>query len=158
VWARSLFILTYDEHGGFYDHVMPPKIGKDECPADVRFQDGFARRGPRVPAILVSPFTQTRGVFHGVMDHCSILKFLEGWLDVDMKQNRVRSSGIKSVADAIPDALPQGVRPPRLPALPAGPPMAAKSGPARAPALDPSDEMVKMYRDAMEELRKRDPL
>jgi phospholipase C len=159
VWAKSLFILTYDEHGGFYDHVMPPRIGKDECPGDVRCQDGFARRGPRVPAILVSPFTQTRGVFHGLMDHCSILKFLESWLEVDMKQNRVRSSGIKSVADAIPDALPRGVSPPRLPALPAGPPMAARrsGGTTPAPALDARDEMVKRYRDAMEELRKRDP-
>ncbi len=159
VWAKSLFILTYDEHGGFYDHVMPPRIGNDERPGDVRCQDGFAHRGPRVPAILVSPFTQTRGVYHGLMDHCSILKFLEGWLEVDMKQNRVRSSGIRSVADAIPDALPQGVSPPRLPALPGGPPMAARrsGGTAPAPALDASDEMVKMYRDAMEELRKRDP-
>jgi phospholipase C len=159
VWAKSLFILTYDEHGGFYDHVLPPRITKAEWPADVRHQDGFTRRGPRVPAILISPFTQTRSVFHGTMDHCSILKFLEAWLGVDMKQNRVRSSEIKSVADAIPDVVPQHVSPPRLPALPAGPPMAAKSKSSATPmpALDLNDEMVQRYRQAMEELRKRDP-
>jgi phospholipase C len=161
VWAKSLFILTYDEHGGFYDHVLPPKIAADEVPANVRFQDGFKRRGVRVPAILVSPFTQTRRAYHGIMDHCSILKFLEAWLDVRMDQNRVGSSYIKSVADAIPDAIPAVARPPKLPALPAGPPMAKKSGSLEAktpmPALDMNDDMVQLYRDTMEDLRKRDP-
>lgn len=161
VWAKSLFILTYDEHGGFYDHVKPPKITPDERPAQVRFQDGFKYRGPRVPAILVSPFTQTRRVYHETMDHCSILKFLEGWLGVSMDQNRVRSSQIKSVADAIPDVLPASSGPPRLPELPAGPPRAAgrasRSSPAPVPALGPRDPMVQLYRDTMDELKKRDP-
>jgi phospholipase C len=161
VWAKSLFILTYDEHGGFYDHVLPPKIAADERPANARFKDGFGRRGPRVPAILVSPFTQVRRAYHETMDHCSILKFLESWLDVSMDQGRVRSSYIKSVADAIPASIPAVAGPPRLPALEAGPPMASKSISAKAgvptPALAMSDEMVQLYRDRMEELRQKDP-
>ena len=159
VWAKSLLIITYDEHGGFYDHVLPPKIVADERPANARFRDGFNRRGPRVPAILVSPFTQTRRVYHENMDHCSILKFLEAWLDVSLDQNRVRSSQIKSVADAIPASMAAAASPPRLPSLPAGPPRMSTSAAAGPPrqALSPTDEMCQLYRAAMDDLRKRDP-
>lgn len=153
VWAKSLLIITYDEHGGFYDHVVPPPIRPDERPADPACQDGFTQRGPRVPAILVSPFTQVRQTYHGDMDHCSVLKFLEGWLDVDMEQNRVKSRHIQSVADAIPDVVPAQA-PPRLPELPE-PLMAATARPERT--MDPRDEMVALYRKASDELRRRDP-
>ncbi|ACY17388.1 alkaline phosphatase family protein [Haliangium ochraceum] len=168
VWARSLLVITYDEHGGFYDHVKPPPIHSDERPTPSRFDDGFRQRGPRVPAILVSPFTQRRQAYHGIMDHCSILKFLTAWLDVPLAQPRVHSRHIDSVADAIPAGAPAAAAPPRLPPLPRaarGAPMAAMWGAsaARAPAagteprLDPNDDMVRLYRKTVEELRRRDP-
>jgi phospholipase C len=72
VWARSALVIYYDEHGGFYDHVTPP--------ACVPSADGFATRGPRVPAIVVSPFVERGSVCRPpegkVFDHCSVLKFL----------------------------------------------------------------------------------
>lgn len=154
VWAKSLLIITYDEHGGFYDHVAPPPIRPDERPADPALQDRFTRRGPRVPAILVSPFTQVRQTYSGIMDHCSILKFLEGWLEVDMGQNRVKSRHIQSVADAIPQLAPAQAGPPRLPELPE-PPRAAGQPPERT--MDPDDDMARLYRKASDELRRRDP-
>ena len=53
-WERTLFIITYDEHGGLYDHVAPPAAtSPDSCD-----QDGFTfnRYGVRVPAVLISPW------------------------------------------------------------------------------------------------------
>jgi len=56
-WPRTLLIVTYDEHGGCFDHVVPPAAippGGTVLPGASSF--GFNRYGPRVPAILVSPY------------------------------------------------------------------------------------------------------
>ena len=65
-WPNTLLIITYDEHGGFFDHVQPP----DQIPDD----HGITRLGPRVPAIIVSPFVKKRAVSKTVFDHTSIIK------------------------------------------------------------------------------------
>jgi phospholipase C len=69
-WKKTLFIIVYDEHGGFYDHVVP-----GECIDD---REDFRQYGVRVPAIVVSPWVG-KGVCFGsqqdvVFDHTSILK------------------------------------------------------------------------------------
>jgi phospholipase C len=72
LWAKTLLVITYDEHGGFYDHVAPPAAVDDE--------HDFQRLGVRVPALLVSPLvaagkssTELLGRdFH--FDHTSIIK------------------------------------------------------------------------------------
>ena len=62
-WDRTLLILTYDEHGGYYDHVPPPavippdSIGPTLLPGEDGF-DGFARYGFRVPFAIVSPWAR----------------------------------------------------------------------------------------------------
>jgi phospholipase C len=56
-WPRTLLIVTYDEHGGCFDHVVPPAAvspGGTVLPRPSSF--GFDRYGPRVPAILISPY------------------------------------------------------------------------------------------------------
>ena len=71
-WAKTLLIITYDEHGGFYDHVAPP-AGADDDPA-------FQRLGVRVPALLVSPFVAPGSTASSLLgpdfhfDHASIIK------------------------------------------------------------------------------------
>ncbi len=65
-WPKTLFIITYDEHGGFYDHVSPP-AAEDDNPA-------FRSYGVRVPALVVSPFTPRGAVSHTLYDHTSIIK------------------------------------------------------------------------------------
>ena len=66
-WKKSLLVITYDEHGGFYDHVDPrPFTVADDRPA-------MRRYGVRVPALVVSPYVE-RGVSHVVYDHTSIIK------------------------------------------------------------------------------------
>jgi len=82
-WDRTLLILTYDEHGGYYDHVPPPAaIPPDSIPPTLEDPrenpfDGFARYGFRVPFAIVSPWARRHYVSHRVFDHTSILKLAE---------------------------------------------------------------------------------
>ncbi len=81
-WDSTLLIITYDEHGGCYDHVPPP--GGAAKPDDTAGEFGFdfARFGPRVPTVLVSPLIAPGQVFRvpdgaTPLDHTSILKTIE---------------------------------------------------------------------------------
>jgi len=76
LWKTSLLVVLYDEHGGFYDHVVPPAT----TPPDHHVEEyGFNQLGVRVPAILVSPFVKHQ-VIHAQFDHTSLLKYLsEKW-------------------------------------------------------------------------------
>jgi phospholipase C len=76
LWESALLVVAYDEHGGFYDHVEPPAAVP---PDEHREEWTFDRLGPRVPAILVSPWVRA-GVEKTVFDHTSLLKYLtEKW-------------------------------------------------------------------------------
>src|SRR5262249_8377726 len=80
-WPRSALFLTYDEHGGLWDHVVPPPacapdnllplVGSKDPPG------GFNQYGVRVPMVVVSPFARPHHVDHHVYDHTSILRFVE---------------------------------------------------------------------------------
>lgn len=89
-WQDSVFILTYDEFGGVYDHVPPqPAVSPDGIkPLDLRPTDvcyppqtgpvcDFVFTGYRMPLIVVSPFTKQNYVSHTVADTTAILKFIE---------------------------------------------------------------------------------
>jgi phospholipase C len=82
-WDKTLFIITYDEHGGCYDHVPPPTgaTPPDSFTGDVdHLNFDFTRFGVRVPAILISPLIQAGSVFRassGTIDHTSVLKTLQ---------------------------------------------------------------------------------
>jgi phospholipase C len=65
-WSRTLLLIVYDEHGGFYDHVEPENAA-DDTP-------DFQSYGARVPAIVVSPWVEAGKVTHKVFDHASIIK------------------------------------------------------------------------------------
>lgn len=66
-WNEVLFIITYDEHGGFYDHVPTPTNvpNPDGINGPAPFNFEFDRLGVRVPTILVSPWIQPGTVLHG---------------------------------------------------------------------------------------------
>jgi len=68
-WPRTLLIVTFDEWGGFYDHVPPP-AARDVKPE-------YMQRGFRIPCVLISPFARRGRVAHGTYDHTSVLKLLE---------------------------------------------------------------------------------
>ena len=74
-WHRGLFVLTYDEWGGFFDHVAPPVVPDDR--ASKVDLENFGQTGFRVPTVLASPFARRGYVDSTRYDHTSILRFLE---------------------------------------------------------------------------------
>src|SRR5580698_10219743 len=76
LWQKTLLVVLYDEHGGFYDHVEPPAALP---PDDHTSEYAFDQYGVRVPAILISPWIDKQ-VIHDVYDHTSLLKYAtEKW-------------------------------------------------------------------------------
>jgi phospholipase C len=66
--AKTMFIVTYDEHGGFFDHVSPPDL-----PTYARRHDPwFTTLGVRVPALVVSPYVDAKSVWCKPLSHPSI--------------------------------------------------------------------------------------
>jgi phospholipase C len=81
-WPHTALIITFDEHGGIFDHVPPPPA----CPPDGiapitnpndNAPGGFDRYGVRVPLVVVSPYAKPHFVSHAVYDHTSITRFIE---------------------------------------------------------------------------------
>jgi phospholipase C len=87
-WNETLLVITFDEHGGCHDHVLPPAGAVAPDAASSPGDDGFAfdRFGIRVPTILVSPYIQAGTVFRSntavPYDHTSILATLRDWLSI----------------------------------------------------------------------------
>jgi phospholipase C len=79
-WETSLLVVLYDEHGGFYDHVLPPRAtppGDAVQPGTSRHGFRFDQLGVRVPALVVSPHTPRGLIDHTVYDHSSLLATVE---------------------------------------------------------------------------------
>ena len=80
-WMRTLLVWTYDEHGGYFDHVPPPRaIPPDNIkpklgPHDIK--GGYDIYGPRVPAVVVSPYSKPHATTNVRHDHTSILATIE---------------------------------------------------------------------------------
>jgi phospholipase C len=104
-WLRTAMFVTYDEHGGFYDHVQPlPIVTKDP---KGRYAD-FVSTGPRVPGLVISPFTSAGQIFSGHLDHTSILKFLGQKFGSNSYSNEVDArNGVVSVLDTLNLSTPR---------------------------------------------------
>ena len=86
---NTVFVVTYDEWGGFYDHVPPPRViddtdpatvdhtGDSATPTDGRLVPDYRQLGFRVPTIVVSNLAPARVVHHGPYEHTSTLKLIE---------------------------------------------------------------------------------
>jgi phospholipase C len=98
-WESSAFLLAYDDWGGWYDHVNPIQVD----------QYGY---GPRVPAILVSPYAKNKYIDHTVLDFTSILKFIEQNWNIaplatrDTNANNFLDAFNFNQAPRLPDFLP----------------------------------------------------
>ena len=75
-WDRTLFVITYDEHGGFHDHVPPPTA------ADDREGEGYEQLGFRVPTLIAGPWVKPGHVSKVTYDHTSFLAFVERLWDL----------------------------------------------------------------------------
>jgi phospholipase C len=80
VWAKTVVLLNYDEHDGFFDHVIPPTAPVGT--ADEYVNDQPVGLGPRVPMTVVSPWSRGGWINSEVFDHTSVLRFLELWTGV----------------------------------------------------------------------------
>jgi phospholipase C len=108
LWSSSAIILTWDDWGGWYDHVPPPQVDSD----------GY---GFRVPALIVSPFAKSGYVFHETADFTSILKFVERLHGLAPLTSRDEQAN--DLLNAFDFA-----QPPRRPEIPpSGPPSSARS-------------------------------
>ncbi|WP_405422394.1 phosphocholine-specific phospholipase C [Streptomyces erythrochromogenes] len=166
VWAKTALFITYDENDGFFDHVVPPyppassawglstaDVSKDLYAGGGGYAAGPYGLGPRVPMIVVSPWSKGGYVCSETFDHTSVIRFMEKRFGVQEPNispwRRAVCGDLTSAfdftrADAAPAALPStaGYVPPDKdrhpsyhptpPATGALPPQEAGSKPTRA--------------------------
>lgn len=96
VWNTSILIITWNEHGGFYDHATPPAAiaPGDSSPGTGHNKFGFTfeQYGPRVPAVVISPWIPKNIGDHRLYDHSSIPATLEKLFDLEPMTARDRAA------------------------------------------------------------------
>jgi phospholipase C len=116
-WSKTLLIHYYDEHGGFFDHVPPPRI---EYETQGNPPHKFSSLGVRVPGIIVSPWVQPGSVCHDLFDHTSVLQLLAELFTpgrpYSAEVDRRRQQGINSLSRILHDQPRTEV--PKVPARP----------------------------------------
>ncbi len=117
-WAHTALFATYDEHGGFYDHVAPPAAcAPDKIAPKVHVGDtsvgGFDRYGVRVPMTVVSPYSKPNFVSHVVYDHTSVLRFIEA--RYDLPALTARDANADAMYDFFDFTKPSFATPPTIP-------------------------------------------
>lgn len=116
-WEKTLFIITFDEHGGCFDHVAPPNYCKAPEASEPAGQNGFKfnRLGVRVPSIVVSPYiekgTIARPAAYHPYEHTSVIRTIQECFDLQghltqRDANSVSLSGILNRDTARTDAEP----------------------------------------------------
>jgi phospholipase C len=121
-WRSIALFVTYDEHGGYYDHVPPPRaIPPDDTQPILNPQDGtfparYDRYGFRVPLTVISPWARPRYVSRQVTDHTSILSFIEHLWNLPALTRR--DANAWSLADMFDIRHPHFLEPLQLPAAP----------------------------------------
>jgi phospholipase C len=144
IWKNSVLIITWDEHGGFYDHAIPPAAlaPGDTTPSTGHNKYGFTfeQYGPRVPALVISPWIPKNVVDHRLYDHASIPATLEKLFEMDSMTKRDAAAStllplfsLDAARDDTPNTLPSPVSSPATEML-----SAAAAPVARSSQLHPS--------------------
>jgi phospholipase C len=144
-WPKTMLIWTYDEHGGYYDHVPPPAaVPPDDVLPVLKAGDppgGFDRYGFRVPCAVVSPYAKRDFVSHTIYDHTSILRTVEKkWNLPALTRRDANANTLFDMLDL--DAKPAFLKPPRLPAA-ADPTVKAGCLSSGAGTIPPPSAMTK---------------
>jgi phospholipase C len=121
-WEHSLLIVTFDEHGGFYDHVAPgPAVppGDLETTRYIQHNFKFDQLGVRVPALVISPYIARGVIDHTLYDHTSMLATVERLFGIGNLTNRDKAAndmlGLLTLDD------PRGDSPTTLPPVAVNP-------------------------------------
>ena len=96
-WSRTVFVINFDEWGGFFDHVPPPVAPIP--PADQAAGNADGRRGFRTPTLLISPFARRAHTSHVLYDHTSVLRMIEWRWGLDPLT--VRDATANNLADEL---------------------------------------------------------
>jgi phospholipase C len=92
-WPQTVLVITYDEWGGFFDHVPPPRV------PDVHADLDYGLLGFRVPALLISPWSARPFVSHAIFEHTSVLRLIEWrW---GLTPLTVRDASANNLAEAL---------------------------------------------------------
>lgn len=110
-WSRCLFVLVYDEHGGFFDHVAPPTVRPGVEPFA-----GFDRLGFRVPAVVIGPHVRRGCAVDTVFEHGSVIATVSRRFGLDPVNPRAAATADLS-ACIDPRRLAAPLPPPRLPVV-----------------------------------------
>ena len=161
-WESSMLIVTYDEHGGFYDHVAPGPAGPTGSTGSMHgFK--FDQLGARVPAVVVSPLIPRGLIEHRLLEHCSVIKTVCDLFDVPYLQPARDLKGVCGLLHLAQLPAPRADTPERLPEAvvsdvrKGGPPPEGgqelrapgfhglnPGGALREPSGDPPDSMIAM--------------
>jgi phospholipase C len=153
LWENSLLIVTWDEHGGFYDHLHPaPTVGPGDNSTTSKLNKygfTFQQLGVRVPAVVVSPLIAQNLIDHRTYDHSSVPATVEAifGLTAITKRDAQANNVSKLVTLSSPRSTPQTLPAPASTGgqCPFPGPSKAKAAPTLAPhlmerPLDPPDE------------------
>jgi phospholipase C len=119
-WNSTLLVITFDEHGGCYDHAEPPPAEPpDDASKSAKEGLEFNRYGVRIPTVLVSPYIEASTVFRRPKgevpyDHTSILATLQDWLQIP-EEKRLASARVKNapkIGDVLTRSAPRTDLPP----------------------------------------------
>ena len=150
-WNNSMLIVTYDEHGGLFDHVQPLPVPTEARAGQYAM---FPTTGIRVPAAVVSPFVSAGSVCNANFDHTSILRFLGqkfgagGGYSPEVDNRPI----VGSVADILDRTAPRDDRPqPPDPAV-----IVAQTTTLPAP-LPPSNENVEAFKRVAQQMKDNYP-
>jgi phospholipase C len=152
-WARTMLVICYDEHGGFFDHFNPPAM-HSVPPKNHVWDDPtpFETLGVRVPGIVVSPWVEPGTCFKDWLDHTSILQLMvdrfgaPGDLNTFGETAARRSNGIASLAATL-NATAAQVAPVALGA----PPAISPGGPS------PTSDLTRLFEGVLADKPARNP-
>jgi phospholipase C len=119
-WKSTALFITYDEHGGYYDHVPPPRAIRPDninpIPVPGNVPGTYDRYGFRVPLIVVSPWARKHYTSRVVQDHTSLTAFIEHkW---NLPAMTFRDANAHAMADYFTFRKPNFREPPRLHRMP----------------------------------------
>ena len=118
-WDKTVLVFAYDEHGGYYDHVPPPRaVPPDDVEPEIEPGDPpghYDHYGFRVPAVVISPYAKADYVSHVVHDHTSVLRLIETKWNLGALTHR--DANASNLLDCLDLAgAPAFATPPELPA------------------------------------------